>query len=257
MYTVEDYKRFILESLIRKGIISVKHGAMWYNLCDTLKEITDTKEEYRTLRDDIYNFRKETKNNDIEKLIFKGTEGTFLENTGNGYSVPRTKDMLDFIRNSYDENNEQILYDCHNHPFPSTCFMSSGDLRELSENGSKYSFCSGGDGVFIIKNRNHRYDEKFIDNAERCQIKVSNKIMREFEEKYEQELKDMRKKWHIVGIGMDNSPEEMESYHHDVEKLFVPFVQKDMDKWSKLLNEEFKKRCDGDLECYYVSNHTN
>ena len=45
-----------------------KHSSFQYNLEGLLRQITDNKEEYKTLKEDIWKFYKETKKSDHEEV---------------------------------------------------------------------------------------------------------------------------------------------------------------------------------------------
>ena len=210
-----------------------KHSDFLYNIESTLKSITDSKEEYQTLHDDIWRFWKQTKSIDHEQLIMKGTDGTFFENiNGEKHSVGFTDDMINFANETlHNPMGEKLLYTMHNHP-SGCCYPSMEDLIQRSQSEEKYQIILSKDGLFISKKTGSSLDTNklvkvygMVDNMSRT--KFSNQYSRQVHE-----LEEEYPSW------FDTNSEDSKLYRDGVNQLYTECNSKNLDTYVKKFNEK-------------------
>ena len=232
-------KEIIIKTL--DNIIQEKHGAYFTRIRHTLKQVTDTKEEYETLRDDIFKFYLETRHRKTERLIMKTTDGKFFDTSDNDAdSVYYTDEMKDAT---------DILYTGHNHPLPNgdSCVQSSNDLYSQVLQLSKYAWTIGKDGLMITK-----LDYGGNSPSESEVIMEHNKLIKKhydtFLKEYDKQLQPLKEKY----PNWDN-PTRLDSDYFQQDA--VPYLQSYLCKHSQeFINElknNYKKRHIG-VKCYYA-----
>lgn len=224
--------------------ILTKHGKFYQNLCHTLKEITDNEEEYKTLRDDIWNFRDETKDLTHEQLIIKSTTGDSRENrNGDSGGVKYTEEMQDFM------DYENLLYSMHNHPSfnNGTCFISYADITSRTTYEEKYQITISDDGLMISKENDFLSLTDTVDAYKSVHKEMNNN----FDEKYKEECKQLKEKhsdW------MVESSADGQDYKNEMTKMYGGYVSENINHYVDRLNDELHKR-NVPLDVYYIPKH--
>lgn len=237
---------------------TIKHSSFLYNIEGMLRQITDTKEEYKILKEDIWRFYKETKKSDHEEIIFKSMDGTFFENrNGEKRSVSIPKEVEDFA-----DGGGKLLYGIHNHPYveeTSSCFQSEGDFRVMTYNGLKYSVSMGKDGIMITKNPNHRTDNEYRILVSDGYKKTHKEIIEKFNKQYAKEINDLKIKHDV-----DNKKySELEDYREEHQELFQNYCFNNINDFVSNLNEKFNTKEEDpithvvwdiseDCDCFYI-----
>ena len=179
--------KLIIEKTFNK--LQLKHGAYFTRIRGTLKKITDNEEEYKTLRDDIFQFYLESRHRNKERLILKTKKGNFFDNPyGTNSMVEYTEEM------QTSATNEGVLYTGHNHPLPNgdTCFQSMADFYEITMYNEKYAWTIGKDGLMIVTNKKGYTDETRIRQVYGIHAK---QLSNEFEKECNNELDSLKKKY--------------------------------------------------------------
>lgn len=238
----------VSENIIRKTLndIIIKHSEFLYNIEATLRDITDTKEEYKILHDDIWKFWKETKSSDHENLIMKGTDGTFFENkNGDKDSVGKTHEMKEFIKESWSDG-EKILYTMHNHP-SGACLASLGDMMNMGIVLEKYKVILSKNGLFIAKRRE---DNVVVGDIIDSYNMMDKKLMRDFDKKYNKDCHELEEKY---PRWFDDETTDFVNFHRDYDALFRKSINEHTDEYVDLLNKKLhsKSRNVG-IDCYHV-----
>lgn len=236
-----------------------KHSSFQYNLEGLLRQITDNKEEYKTLKEDIWKFYKETKKSDHEEIILKGTDGSFFENRkGEKRSVEIPMEVEDFV-----DNDGKILYSIHNHPYveeTSSCLQSLSDFKVMSYKGVKYSITIGKDGIMITKNPKHRTDNEYRILISQYYGKSNNEIVDGFNKQYANEINNLKIKYDI-----DNKNySELEEYREKHKELFQKYCYNNINQFINRLDTQFNTveqdpiyddkiyDISDDVDCFYV-----
>ena len=249
-------------SVIEQNInqpLTTKHSSFLYNLEGILRQITDNKEEYKTLKEDIWKFYKETKKSKNEEIILKGTDGSFFENRkGEKRSVEIPMEVEDFIN-----DGGKILYSVHNHPYveeTSSCLQSLSDFKVMSYKGVKYSITIGKDGIMITKNPKHRTDNEYRILISQYYGKVNNEIVEGFNKQYANEINNLKIKYDI-----DNKNySELEEYREKHKELFQKYCYNNISEFVNKLDTRFNTvehdpildyvvyDISGDCSCFHV-----
>ena len=252
-------KKFFIEKTFDDVI--GKHSDFLYNIEGTLREITDSKEEYKTLKEDIWRFWKETKNSDHEQMIVKGTDGSFFENRdGKSHSVAIPETAKKFV-----SDGGQLMYLIHNHPFPkgedSSCFQSSQDINLMAFYKVKYMASIGEDGIMVVKNPTSKYlvggQNLFSFEVSQRYDKVFKEIVNGFHKDYEDKINSLKQEYDVDNKLYD----ELEEYRMESNELLNDYISEHIGGFVDNLSNEFqsvKKDSIGtvfdamDSDCYYV-----
>lgn len=230
------YKNII--KAIENDIIQ-KHSQYLINIEKALREITDSDEEYKILKEDIWKFYKETKNADHEELILKCTDGSFRENRdGDEHSVPLTDEMKQFA------HDNDILYSLHNHPSCS-CFQSNGDMIVFSNYSMKYGISIGKDGIMIMKNEMpysdissmeyFRWFNEFNSEYNNYFKVLENSVKNEFDK----ELNELKEKYNI---NFYSTTEELEAYKEERKVLWKRYTDEHIGEIIKGYDDSIKDK---------------
>ena len=219
-----------------------KHSDFLYNIEDTLHQITDSKEEYKTLHDDIWRFWMETKKSDHEQLIIKGTDGTFLENREGGDTrVSLTDKMENYMK------DHNVFYSIHNHPNGFSCFQSANDFKCISIEGAKYSISCGDDGLMIVKNSGNQRNVIFGAELNSAYEHTHEDIEDDFTKEYSKEIEDLKKKYDYDNPQIDI--DAMNEYYDEFNGFYKEWFTTDkVDEYCDNLNEEFQRPIYGHLK---------
>ena len=227
-----------------------KHSDFLYNIEGTLREITDTKEEYKTLKEDIWRFWKETKNLDHEQLIMKGENGTFFENrNGDKDSVGKTEEMKEFVTQATVYDGERVLYTMHNHP-SGCCMPSLPDTSNFVIVNEKYKVVLSKNGLCIFKNNNG--SETFLDYEDVISSynMMDKKISTDFTKEYYDEYTELEKKypkWY------DDETQDYVNYHNEFDKFYSESINKHLNEYITLFNKKLHtKNRNVKVNAYYV-----
>lgn len=223
----------VIEQNINTPTIT-KHSNFQYNIEGLLRQITDNKEEYKTLKEDIWRFYKETKKSDHEEIILKGIDGSFFENRkGEHRSVEIPSEVEDYV-----DKGGKLLYSIHNHPYVeeiSSCLQSLSDFRVMSYNGVKYSISIGKDGIMITKNPNHRKDNEYRLHISNDYELFNKGIVGKFNDEYAIEIENLK-----IEYDVDNKDySELDEYREKHKELFQDYCSNNISEFVNRLDSQF------------------
>ena len=140
----------IINKILKKKEIKIKHGYFGMGIRETLHQITDDENEYKILRKTIFDFydkyNTEKRREHLEVMDYNNN--TYIaKGDKDAREVDWTQEMTDIAL------NEGMLYSIHNHP-TTTSVQSLNDLDILLKGNVKYSITLSNDGLMIIKNNN-------------------------------------------------------------------------------------------------------
>lgn len=110
----------------------------------TIKEITDSEEEYNILMENIPRYFQKHYKLKHETILLQDYDGKqYADENGERNTVQTPQEVKDI--------DEGLLFSFHNHP-NDCCFQSLNDFLHIYDYGIKYGMSVAKDGIFISKN---------------------------------------------------------------------------------------------------------
>ena len=211
----------IINKIIQKKEIKVKHGYFGVEIRKTLHQITDDENEYNILRKAIFDFYEKyntEKRKEYLEVMDYNNNTHKIKGENYTHEVDWTQEMTDIAL------NEGMLYSIHNHPM-TTSVQSWNDLDILLKGNVKYGITLSNDGLMIIKNNNEFLtisNQSWSNNIWWATYVGYNKFIDEefnnCKEKYSNEYNSISQRLNDNKITQETADEEWDSVFREYSK---------------------------------------
>lgn len=199
-----------------------KHWKFYSNLTVPLHNLCDTDEEYKLLKDSIWELHKYCNKHKKDKDPVEVT--TMIDYNHKTYKNMKGElgrvDIPVEARKEGEENG--LLISGHNH-IDGTSFQSLGDFQTINDLNVKYSYTLGDDGVFIVKN-NNLINSVPTKKIERLYQVYDRRAEDSFEEAYHEEYTRIDSEW----LKMPATDEADEWYMSEIGKIYNQYYKETM-----------------------------
>ncbi len=224
-----EYILKAIEQELQKCNVSLKH--IREQISPTIKNITDSEEEYETLMNTISYWYRDHWNSEKEHLQYLTYDGESYETSGEENIVDVTDEMK--------EHKGEYLLSIHNHP-NGTCLQSQGDINtQATLTLEKYGITIGKDGVMINKNTDFNVDNTYGGFAQKW---ADEGLIKGFEQT--PQFKALEEKFDKRNNVTDHDAvmKNINEYNDEYCTLFGDYIlkQNNTGHWVDLLNENYK-----------------
>ncbi len=233
MGTYDIILKAITEEII-KCYVSLK--SIKAQIESTIKEITDSQEEYDEVIDVVTHFYRDTYNSKIEMMKMMSKDNTLYENIGDEESVDLPIGVEDV---SFDGDN--FRYSIHSHPQNGTAFPSFQDFWCYYNTEPKFMIISNDKGIIVVKHTNEEIPMVWENMSEAFRI-YDDRSDRMF--RMSKDFRDLERRY-------SDGDYVLSEFNDETNKLYQKHMSENMDKEVRDLNVEFmSKKCP--VKCFYI-----
>ena len=184
-----------------------------------IEEIADTPQEYKELMKIIPDFRKRTINKKTEEMwIMDNNYNVYHQKKGSGSRVQMPEEAQEIAK------KEGLLISGHNHPY-GTAVQSNTDLTTLGTARQKYSWTSGDDGIFMIKNNrldliSPETNINYVQTRDKIRL-IYKREMKKWDKQFEKDMSSQLDELQKRYLSREITRKQYANEYNDVYKNYI------------------------------------
>lgn len=198
----------------------------------TLKQITDSQDEYDCLMNEITHFYRDHYTKGYETVRYRvssKSESKVWENEGDEFSVPTPTDAQIYGEiGGYFDNHNKFLLSIHNHP-KGSCYPSNGDFENSEELKVKYMIACGRDGISISKRQGSQYMDSVEEALDEVDIQINDGYKRDSD-------------WKKFKAEYDKGAMSYDELNLKTQRELQKYLQNNVEKFVSKQNKEFANK---------------
>ena len=184
-----------------------------------IEEIADTPQEYKELMKSIPDFRKRTINKKTEEMwIMDNNLNTYHQKKGSSNRVQMPEEAQEIAK------KEGLLISGHNHPY-GTAVQSETDLTTLGTARQKYSWTTGDDGIFMIKNNrldliSPETNINYVQTRDKIRL-IYKREMKKWDKQFEKDMSSQLDELQKRYLSREITRKQYANEYNDVYKNYI------------------------------------